>query len=280
MTRHSKGLRRISIIGMLSAASLVCCWSIADETSDSQKVSPAITKMQGEMSKIKFAVIGEKGKESLAELKPEPILRYTDPQRAFPEATLWIWTVDGRPAGFCKIEQLGNATAPSWQYCVAGAHDERLVARWPDGIAWKSRKPGLAFQKMDYSESAQKSAQLRLAQLRNLSRRFRISTTDRESSKEEMRILAQPIFRYSNADQNLIDGAVFGVVSNGTNPDALLLIQVRQPQKDKPEIWEFGCLGMSGDIVAFELDGKPVFNHEGATNPGDHGHWLWLVLRD
>jgi hypothetical protein len=255
-------------------------WCHAQDTTEAQKLPPAITKMHGELSKIKFAIIRDKGNEVQAELKREPILRYTDPQREFPDAALWVWTVDGRPAGFSKVERLGTGRTLSWQYCVSAVNDEKLAVRWPDGIAWRSRKAAFQFRTLDDNQDVQKSAPLRLVQLRNLARRFSASTVDRESNREEMRMLAQPIFRYSCPDsaEKLLDGAVFAMASNGTNPDALLLIQARQSEKGA--VWEYGCLAMTGDRVSFQLDDKSVFEHEGALSPGDHGHWLWLVLRD
>lgn len=273
------------MVGRFLLSISACCGfaancGYAEETAEGQKLPPAITKMQGEMSKIKFTVTPEKGNEAVAELKPEPILRYTDPQRAFPDAALWIWTIDGRPAGFSKLERLGTGNNLSWQYCLSATSDEKLTVRWPEGVAWRPRKAAFKFQTLESDQAVQKSAPLRLVQLRNLARRFRASTIDRESNSEEMRMLAQPIFRYSNLDQKLIDGAVFGLVSNGTNPDALLLIQTRESEKENAAAWEYGCLALTGDRVSFQLDDKSVFEHVGAQSPGDHGHWLWLVLRD
>jgi hypothetical protein len=242
------------------------------------KVAAEIQLMQDEVSQLKVSANREKGKEVTAELKREPILRYTDPQRAFPDATLWVWTIEGRPALFSKLERCHEKTVPSWQYCITAVNDERVAVRWQDGITWKSRKPALKFQNIDVKEAAQRTPALRLVQLRNLARRFRARTTDRQSNTEEMRLLAQPIFRYSSTAQNVIDGAVFGVVSNGTNPDALLLIQVLQSADESQPVWEYGCLGMSGDEITFDLDESTIFTHGAAQSPGDYGHWLWLVL--
>lgn len=274
-------LRDSWLLNAITMVFLLLCGSIiAEDAPDAQKSSAAITKMQGEMSKIKFAVIRDRGKEVDAELKSEPIFRYADPQRAFPDAALWIWTLGGRPVGFSKLERIGEDKTLSWQYCLTSANDERLAVRWSDGIVWKSRKAAFTFQSTDDKDAVQKTSSLRLVQLRNIARHFRASTTDRESNPEEMRLLAQPIYRYSSPESSVVDGAVFGLVSNGTNPDALLLIQVRQPEKESQPVWEYGCLALSGDKVSFELDGKTVFQHPGASGPGDHGHWLWLVLRD
>ena len=249
----------------------------AEETTESVKATAAVRLMHDEVARL-MVTVERKPKPLAADLKAEPILRYTDPQREFPDATLWVWTVDGRPAAFSKLERIGKAESPHWQYCLATVNDERIDVKWPDGIVWKSRRAGLEFHKLDEKSPPQKTAPLRLAQLRTLARTFRATTTERDDKPEEMRLLTQPIMRYSNPDQKLTDGAVFVLASNGTNPDALLLIQVRQPVNETNPVWEYGCLGLTGDAVNVELEGQAVFKHLGARGPGDHGHWLWVVI--
>lgn len=239
------------------------------------KTEAAIKSMHDEIQRLKVTV--ERNSKSLrTELKPEPILHYTDPQRHFPDATLWVWMLDGRPVLFSKCERLGG-TLPQTQFCITCAHEPRVAVRRADGTLWKSRSAGIEFQKLAHDEQPQKTPQLRVIQLRGLAKRFRGVTTDRENQKEEMRLLSQPILRYSNADQSLVDGAVFAIVSNGTNPDALLVIQVSRTS-DGNALWEYGCVGMSGDAVSIELEGKPAYKHESKISPGDHGYWLWTVV--
>lgn len=268
---------RLTLVFVTAISGMLSSESSAEDKPDA-KVAAEIQLMLDEVSQLKVSVHRNGGKDVSAELKREPILRYTDPQREFPDATLWVWTVEGRPALFSKLERCQQKTVPSWQYCLTSVNDEGLAVRWQDGIVWKSRKPALKFQNVEVKEGPQKTASLRLVQLRNIARRFRARTTDRLSNSEEMRLLAQPIFRYSSAGQSLIDGAVFGLVSNGTNPDALLMVQVRKGADESQPVWEYGCLGLSGDEITFDLDGSTVFQHGAASSPGDYGHWLWLVL--
>lgn len=243
------------------------------EDDEGQK-TVAIRRMHDEISKLKITVERE-GKPVLAEMKSEPILHYTDPQRKFPDATLWAWMLDGEPVLFSKLERMGG-NPPQSQYCIATSQDAKITVRWPDGIAWKSRKAGIDFQQIDQTDQPQKTPQLRLIQLRTIAKQFHATTTDGENQKEEMRLLPQPILRYSNPQRAIVDGSVFALTSNGTNPDALLLIQIRQP-KGSPAAWEFGLVGMTGDAVAVDLNGKSVYQHPGKPGPGDHGYWLWTV---
>lgn len=246
----------------------------AEEDSADSKAAAALRLMHDEMAKLKVTV--KPGSKSVAaEFKTGPILRYTDPQRAFPDATLWAWTVDGVPVVFSKLERI-EGPKTRWQYCIASVCEDRVAVRWADGSVWGSTRAGIEFKKLDQKDPPQKTAALRLIQMRTIVRNFRAVTTDREEQSEEMRVLTQPLLRYSNPGQTLIDGAVFGLSSNGTNPDSLLLVQVHQSE-NQPPIWEYGCLAMTGDAVSIELDGKNVFRHPAATGPGDFGHWAWIV---
>lgn len=249
----------------------------AEESPTASKAAAAIRVMHDEVAKLRLSV--ERGKEKkTAELKPEPILRYTDPQREFPDATLWVWTVDGRPAGFSKLEQCTNAGKPYWQYCLSSTNDDHLAVRWTNGDVWKSQRASLIFRSLEGQDPPQETASRRLIQMRNIAKQFRATIVDLAGGAEEMRLLTQPLMRYSSPDKSLIDGAVFGVASNGTNPDALLLVQVRQQATEPRQVWEYGWLGITGDAVTVHLDKTPVFKHSGANAPGDHGSWVWRVI--
>ncbi|MEZ6129492.1 MAG: hypothetical protein R3C59_12485 [Planctomycetaceae bacterium] len=54
--------------------------------------------------------------------------------------------------------------------------------------------------------------------------------------------MAQPVFRYSPTDPELVDGAVFAFVE-GTDPEAVLLLEARRSDGDPG--WMFGFARMN-----------------------------------
>jgi hypothetical protein len=48
-----------------------------------------------------------------------------------------------------------------------------------------------------------------------------------EMQKQEIRRLATPVYRYADVGAGLRNGVIFGLTTNGTNPDLLLLIELR-----------------------------------------------------
>ena len=77
------------------------------------------------------------------------------------------------------------------------------------------------------------SAAARLRQMRALAQEFTGRQTNREGVDRDMRLLAQPIYRYENTKGDLIDGGLFVFVL-GTDPEVFLLIEARRPPSGAP----------------------------------------------
>lgn len=68
-----------------------------------------------------------------------------------------------------------------------------------------------------------------------------------------MRLLPKPIMEYTITGSSLPTGAVFGLTSNGTNPDAYLVIDLREGKAGQLE-WHYGAARMT--ICKIELRHK------------------------
>ena len=75
---------------------------------------------------------------------------------------------------------------------------------------------------------------------------------------QEMRLLATPIHRYADAGSGLQDGMIFGLTTNGTNPDMAIVIESRG-KKDSPFEWKYGIVKMTIAEVHVRLDRKEVW---------------------
>ena len=83
-----------------------------------------------------------------------------------------------------------------------------------------------------------------------------------------MRLLNQPVFRYSSADPGIIDGAIF-VFVEGTDPEAFL--QLEALQAEKRAAWRFAFsrmnhAGFTGQYKSAEVWNVPVLPWATATN--------------
>ena len=73
-----------------------------------------------------------------------------------------------------------------------------------------------------------------------------------------MRLLPQPVCRYKDLEDHLLDGAIFGLASNGTNPDACLVLEIRKTGEGT-FAWEFGIAAMTAHAVDIKLDEDVVW---------------------
>jgi hypothetical protein len=82
-----------------------------------------------------------------------------------------------------------------------------------------------------------------------------------DNSRHELRVLPQPIHRYSDPAEKVQDGAVFAIV-HGTNPEAVVLIEILDRSVGTGAAgkgrWQYAVLRSSDAEGHVELDGKEV----------------------
>jgi hypothetical protein len=59
--------------------------------------------------------------------------------------------------------------------------------------------------------------------MKRLAQRFKV-TTKPQGERYILRLMASPVYRYSDPDAGITDGAIF-IFANGTNPDAVCMIE-------------------------------------------------------
>ena len=232
----------------------------AASSKESEARSARLEQMHQRAARIDVQLV-QKDAESQAELIPDPILRYADQPRLFTDATLWLWTVDHRPIAVCKIEDYRPASDDSlWLTCFSSATPERVAAQWDDGQKFSSRAPGIRWQSVPSASAPGANATHRLRQMKGIARRFSAKMV-REEDHQQMRLLTRHLYRYSDPANTLLDGAIFALTANGTNPDMLLLLQA-ETATDPEGIWRYGVVPVTADAVALKLDGKQVWHKE------------------
>jgi len=213
-----------------------------------------------------------------AELMPQPLVRYSDQQRRFPDATLWGWELDGRPVAFSKLERVVNLLDGNlgWQFCLVSLSEGLIDARWEGRESWRASKRGVAWNDLTGAPQPHRSENGRLVQMKALARQFEAVIINPElEQRERMRLLPTPILRYSSAPHNVIDAGIFGFTSKGTNPDTLLLIELQG--SDNEPAWKYAVVGMTGDAVTVERGGQSVWTKDSTPGPGDYDNWDWRV---
>jgi hypothetical protein len=207
------------------------------------------------------------GDQKPFELRPKPIFRYSDQPRGFVDATLWAWGPagsSGRPSVIAKIEAAVTPDkVPIWHFCVASLADGLVTADFEEVRRFAAAKPGFELRSIPGAPEPADKPAARQRQMKELVARFAatITNTNPDSKKlepQEMRLLASPIHRYADEARGLVDGMIFGLTTNGTNPDMLVVIE-SQATANAPAAWKFGIVKMTIAEVHVRLDQGEVW---------------------
>ena len=88
------------------------------------------------------------------------------------------------------------------------------------------------------------SAAQRAVQIRALAREFSGRSLSDTGQAWELRLLPRPLYRYESTDPDVIDGAVFALVSSaGTDPEIILLLEARKTPEGPR--WVYGAARFS-----------------------------------
>lgn len=228
----------------------------------------------------KLYALADEGRQEIA-LIPEPLFQYSDQPRQIVAATLWGWGKPGRPAALEKVERYGF---DRYLYCLASLSAGLIEVEWARDAEWKSEQPGLVLKPLPDGPPPAQSKRGRLTQLKNLARRFSATihsaTNPIEENHQEMRFLPRPICRYEDPTAALLDGAIFGFTTHGTNPDALLAIELYESRPGEPP-WKYGLARMTTGGVTVRLDGSEIWDVPFTGNtPARFETWLYFWSLD
>jgi hypothetical protein len=228
----------------------------ADGVDEKQRAEEAIKLCKAGAKEYRLYLEGESRNE--LQLKPEPVLNWSNPSVGSIHGSVFLWTHQGRPAAVASIfkwfEPLDQMACE-----VHSLSDVAVVARQGDQEAWRSSAPGIKFQRIATDLVPSARAITRLAEMRSIARDISITKTDRDKTQQELRLLTQPIHRYENPSAGLVDGAIFAFVQ-GTDPEVLLLIEA---QKDTPGVsWRYALIRMNSVIFNARYHDKTVWQTE------------------
>ena len=166
-------------------------------------------------------------------LKPEPILKWSNPVKGSIYGDVFIWTENGRPEAVASIYKWYSPHTHRANEFHSLALDKLIGER--DGVpVWNPSRPGLELKPIPAAPVPADSAAARLRQMRTLAQEFTGSQTSRQRMKRDMRLLTEPVYRYENTKGDLIDAGLFVFVV-ATDPDAFLLIEAHRTKSGAAE---------------------------------------------
>jgi hypothetical protein len=173
-----------------------------------------------------------------------------------------VWESDGRPEVIgCSFTYV-YGDLQRFKMQLHSLSESSLQAMLNGGSIWQPSGGGITWQVFDDGPSPTGEARLRLAQMRQLARRFQVTITNREGDKMLLRLLPQPLHRYSSASHGITDGVIFSFVT-ATDPDALLLIETHKGAGQERYRYAFAR-----------------FHFWGMEATDSQGHLIWSVDAD
>jgi hypothetical protein len=191
-------------------------------------------------------------------LLPDPILRWSNPSVGEIHGNVFLWTAGDRPAvigSFYKWFTPHTHLTHEFHSLAT----QPLVARRDDAEVWTTSQPGLSFARLSGAPAPASTAAGRLVQMKRLARDFAATKTERDGSKQEMRLLPQPIYRYQSPGEQLLDGALF-VLVQGTDPEVFLLLEAQG--EEGMEAWSFAATRMNGVGFSLRYQDKEIWSVE------------------
>ena len=249
------GIKALVIVGCALGAPVVA-------TDDE---SPAAVRREAMRALAQATGAVETGAGTRADLIPEPIYRFDDPARAFGDGTIWGFGRSGRPAAiFCVSLAKWSRDRPIWLHEFTSLADGpvKAASQHPSGPwAWNTREPGVAFQPIAGAPRPAETAARRLGQMKELTRRFKAFEQEHPERNDpadrfELRLLPQPIHRYRDPDQGVVDGALF-LLSYGRNPEIALVIEARRDGESDP-MWAYSLARIAGARLRVSIDDREV----------------------
>ncbi len=254
-----------------------------NQTAAQKERTEALYKWTRKYAQDTHITVLNKGDGEAAELRAEPVMRYSDQPRFIADATLWVWSLRGRPVAIQKVEVNDTTATPLWTVCFAALSEELVEAKWPFGQTFKTTKPGCVFEAIPSADPPAEKAAVRTLQMRALSRRFSGSVySSVQNSNIPMRLLPKPVYEYSDPETTLPLGAIFGLADNGTNPAVFVVIEAR-PNKDGTLAWHHAHSRMTADIGKMSFDETTIWEFKPVNVPNDPStnfdNWMYYFMR-
>lgn len=202
----------------------------------------------------KYEFFTDAAKSTKLARQPKPVLKYTNAIRGDVFGNVFVWTHLGRPEVIGAIfdfrsedkfdSELHTLSRPT----IVAARDEQTF--------WKPSKAGVTFAVLPGAQPPATTAAARLKQMRDFANDFAVERDHPEQGKESLRILTQPIYRYSSPEQDVVDGAIF-VFVEGTDPETFLLLEATGGENPK---WRFALARMNIVDFSASYQGKKVWS--------------------
>lgn len=242
--------RRGLLVLLFVVSAAVACFAIADEKNpNAQSRAEALAAQRFELmlKRVTAAKVQADEEGFPTQFAAKPIFKYSDPARGYVAAAVWKLGDQGRPRALLASElDRAKQGKPqiSYEYISLTTTPFSLMS---EDMRWSPSGTLFQFKPIPDTPAPEKTPQRRLIQIREIAKRF-TSHEIVDNEKCELRLLPQPVDRYTPSDAYRADGAIL-LFTFGTNPEVVLLIE------SDGKRWNYAAGRMTGaESVVLNLD--------------------------
>jgi len=210
-----------------------------------------------------YTIYRDAGRQEKAELRREPAYVWTNPTRNHgQDGHVFVWTYRGRPEAVGTIFSSPALGPREVLHELHSLSNAVLVVDRAGPRGWSPLQPGVDLKPIPGAPAPARTAPQRLAQMRALIREFSASAVDIKGERWELRVLPQPLYRYESTDPEVLDGALFTLVSTaGTDPELIVVLEARKAPGDPPAAlsWQFAAARFTDMALSVRHKDKVVY---------------------
>lgn len=195
---------------------------------------------------------------------PEPLLRWTNPVSSVPDGALFLWLDERSRPSIAAQVFIAARTKDLWLHEFQSLSTNTFVVKRDTNRVWFPDRAGVEMKPLLEAAVPAKSKVGRLAQMRELAKRFEAVDDFEGKSRWELRLLTTPLHRYGDEKEDLVDGALFAY-AHGTDPEVLLLLEARR--NGDSLAWRYGLAPMTGYALQVKDRGQVVWSAEHRQPP-------------
>jgi hypothetical protein len=215
---------------MLVSSAMGQTSKLSNKGKDDELSAKRLELMQQKVASVKVKSSEE---DFPVEFVPKPIFRYSDPARGYVAAAVWKLGETERPRALMTTELhrfLQGSPRIVYEYLSLTPSPFSAVS---DDCRWEPEGTAVEFKPIPGAAAPEETPQRRLLQARALAKRFGANELV-HGQKCELRLVPQPIDRYTPSSARRADGAIF-LLAFGTNPEIALFIE------SDGTAWNFGA---------------------------------------
>jgi hypothetical protein len=201
-----------------------------------------------------YDIRSDDDRDAKFQLQPEPTLRFTNPMGRARDGTVFLWFDEaGRPAAVVQVSLNGRL---NWIHEFSSLSPKPFTARSDRGHVWTPSTGGVEFKPVPGAPRPSDTPLRRLAQMRELTRKFAVEDNFHRQSLQPLRLLSKPFARYDSPKSGVLDGALFCYVLT-TDPEAYLMLEARE-EKGGPA-WHYAFAPSTVFPLKASWEGKTVW---------------------